>query len=106
MPKTDKPNILIIWGRHRLVQCQHEQQRHRTSDMTDPISEFYTRHPYPPPVANLDRARDEWRDANRHRANSTCCGPARRTVRRSTSSSPGAERGRPPNTRSAGQMPA
>lgn len=36
--------------------------------MTDPISEFYTRHPYPPPVANLDRARDEWRDANRHRA--------------------------------------
>jgi hypothetical protein len=34
----------------------------------DPISEFYTRHPYPPPVANLDRARDEWRDANRHRA--------------------------------------
>ena len=25
-------------------------------------------HPYPPPVANLDRARDEWRDPNRHRA--------------------------------------
>ena len=34
----------------------------------DPISEFYTRHPYPPPVDNLDRARDEWRDANRHRS--------------------------------------
>jgi SAM-dependent methyltransferase len=34
----------------------------------DPVSEFYTTHPYPPPVANLDRARDEWRDANRHRA--------------------------------------
>jgi SAM-dependent methyltransferase len=42
---------------------------HPSSDMTaDPIREFYTRHPYPPPVANLDRARDEWRDANRHRA--------------------------------------
>jgi SAM-dependent methyltransferase len=34
----------------------------------DPIREFYTRHPYPPPVDNLDRARDEWRDPNRHRA--------------------------------------
>ena len=40
----------------------------RTSDMTDQISEFYTRHPYPPPVANLDRARDEWRDQIRHLA--------------------------------------
>ena len=35
---------------------------------SDPVSEFYTRHPYPPPVANLDRARDEWRDEARHRA--------------------------------------
>jgi SAM-dependent methyltransferase len=35
---------------------------------SDSVSEFYTRHPYPPPVANLDRARDEWRDEARHRA--------------------------------------
>jgi SAM-dependent methyltransferase len=34
----------------------------------DPVQEFYTHHPYPPPVGNLDRARDEWRDENRHRA--------------------------------------
>ena len=34
----------------------------------DPVRDFYTNHPYPPPVANLDRARDEWRDKNRHRA--------------------------------------
>jgi SAM-dependent methyltransferase len=34
----------------------------------DPVSEFYTRHPYPPPVTNLDRAREEWQEANRHRA--------------------------------------
>jgi len=34
----------------------------------DPVCEFYTNHPYPPPVENLDRARDEWRDENRHRA--------------------------------------
>jgi SAM-dependent methyltransferase len=39
------------------------------SDMSaDPVCEFYTNHPYPPPVDNLDRARDEWRDENRHRA--------------------------------------
>jgi SAM-dependent methyltransferase len=34
----------------------------------DPIREFYTRHPYPPPVENLDRARDMWQDENIHRA--------------------------------------
>src|SRR5262245_9547714 len=36
--------------------------------LSDPVRDFYTRHPYPPPVENLDRARDEWRDQNRHRA--------------------------------------
>jgi SAM-dependent methyltransferase len=40
----------------------------RLHDPSDPITDFYTRHPYPPPVDNLDRARDEWRDPNRHRA--------------------------------------
>jgi SAM-dependent methyltransferase len=35
---------------------------------SDSVSEFYTLHPYPPPVANLDRARDEWREEARHRA--------------------------------------
>jgi SAM-dependent methyltransferase len=34
----------------------------------DPICEFYTRHPYPPPVENLDRARDMRQDENIHRA--------------------------------------
>ena len=34
----------------------------------DPVCEFYTSHPYPPPVENLDRARDEWRDESRQRA--------------------------------------
>jgi SAM-dependent methyltransferase len=32
------------------------------------VCAFYTSHPYPPPVENLDRAVDEWQDANRHRA--------------------------------------
>jgi SAM-dependent methyltransferase len=36
--------------------------------VSDPIAAFYDSHPYPPPVANLDRARDEWRDPARHRA--------------------------------------
>src|SRR5262245_26935636 len=35
---------------------------------TDPVCQFYTDHPYPPPVDNLDRARDEARDENRQRA--------------------------------------
>jgi len=35
---------------------------------TDPICEFYTHHPYPPPLDNLDRARDLWQDENVHRA--------------------------------------
>ena len=34
----------------------------------DPIGEFYTNHPYPPPLENLDRARDLWQDPNVHRA--------------------------------------
>jgi SAM-dependent methyltransferase len=34
----------------------------------DPIGEFYTNHPYPPPIDNLDRARDMWQDENVHRA--------------------------------------
>jgi SAM-dependent methyltransferase len=34
----------------------------------DPVCEFYNDHPYPPPVENLDRARDEWRDESRHLA--------------------------------------
>jgi SAM-dependent methyltransferase len=33
----------------------------------DPIGAFYTDHPYPPPIDNLDRARDMWRDENVHR---------------------------------------
>jgi SAM-dependent methyltransferase len=34
----------------------------------DPILDFYTDHPYPPPVDNLDRAREMYRDENVHRA--------------------------------------
>ena len=36
--------------------------------VADPIGQFYTSHPYPPPLENLDRARDMWQDQNVHRA--------------------------------------
>ncbi len=39
-----------------------------TVDATDKVCEFYTRHPYPPPVDNLDRARDMYQDENVQRA--------------------------------------
>ena len=41
---------------------------HKSKVSADPIFEFYTRHPYPPPIENLDRARDMYRDDNVHRA--------------------------------------
>lgn len=34
----------------------------------DPVCEFYTSHPYPGPLENLDRVRDMWQDMNVHRA--------------------------------------
>src|SRR5215467_14981713 len=34
----------------------------------DPIRDFYTSHPYPPPVENLDRAREMYQDENLSRA--------------------------------------
>jgi SAM-dependent methyltransferase len=40
----------------------------KSSASIDPIREFYTNHPYPPPVENLDRARDMWQDESVHRA--------------------------------------
>src|SRR5215212_1129575 len=34
----------------------------------DPVRDFYTSHPYPPPLEHLDRARDLSPDENIHRA--------------------------------------
>jgi len=36
--------------------------------VADPIGQFYTSHPYPPPLENLDRAIALWQDPNVHRA--------------------------------------
>ncbi len=40
----------------------------KAEPVKDPIGEFYTNHPYPPPIQDLDRARDMWKDENVHRA--------------------------------------
>jgi SAM-dependent methyltransferase len=34
----------------------------------DPVRDFYTSHPYPPPLDDLDRLRDAWQAANPNRA--------------------------------------
>jgi len=51
-----------------LLELVESPDENRPPKMNDPVAEFYTAHPYPPPIENLDRARDEWRDRNRHRA--------------------------------------
>ena len=43
-------------------------KRSKRSVGTDPICEFYTRHPFPPPIDNLDRARDMGQVENVHRS--------------------------------------
>ena len=35
--------------------------------IADEVREFYQRHPYPPPVENLDRYRERWNDTQRQR---------------------------------------
>ena len=35
---------------------------------TDPIYEFYTNHPFPPPIEDLERTREIWLDENVHHA--------------------------------------
>jgi len=39
----------------------------KTEATKDALCDFYTSHPYPPPVENLDRARDMWQYENVHR---------------------------------------
>lgn len=39
-----------------------------SSGRADPVRDFYTSHPYPPPVENLDRIRDAWQHENPNRA--------------------------------------
>ena len=73
----------------------------------DPIGAFYTSHPYPPPVADLERHRQAWEGPNRRRAEFHLLWPRKqRFATIWTSSSPGAARSRRRSTRSAGRRRA
>ena len=45
--------------------------------IADEVREFYQRHPYPPPVENLDRYRERWNDTQRRRADFHLFEPAK-----------------------------
>jgi SAM-dependent methyltransferase len=47
---------------------EHAGEARVSNVSADPVCEFYTSHPYPPPLQNLDRARILWQDENVHRA--------------------------------------
>jgi len=47
---------------------EHKTKLMKPKTVADPVGEFYTNHPYPPPLENLDRAREMWQDENVHRA--------------------------------------
>src|SRR6185503_9446950 len=50
---------------------EHRTKLMKPKTVADPIGEFYTNHPYPPPLENLEnleRTRDMWQDENVHRA--------------------------------------
>ena len=49
--------------------------------MADEIQAFYERHPYPPPVDDLERYRRLWQDDRRRRADHHLVWPARRFER-------------------------
>lgn len=50
-----------------VIDDNHETGSENTG-ADDPIGAFYTSHPYPPPVADLERHRQGWQDPNRRRA--------------------------------------
>jgi len=45
--------------------------------ITEEVREFYKRHPYPPPVENLDRYRERWNDTQHRRADFHLFEPAK-----------------------------
>src|SRR5437763_15839974 len=46
-------------------------------EVADKVRAFYERHPYPPPVNDLDKYRARWRDRQRRRADFHLAWPAR-----------------------------
>ena len=57
---------------------KHHRKRSVDSvSITEEVREFYQRHPYPPPVENLDRYRERWDDTQRRRADFHLFEPAK-----------------------------
>ena len=55
-----------------------EESALRSSDPSEEVRAFYERHPYPPPLGNLDRHRELYRDPGRRQALSLLLWPTRR----------------------------
>ena len=55
-----------------------EESALRSSDPSEEVRAFYESHPYPPPLGNLDRHRELYRDPGRRQALSLLLWPARR----------------------------
>jgi SAM-dependent methyltransferase len=54
----------------------HEAKDKETSRVADEVREFYERHPYPPPVDDLDRYLQRWNDLQRRRFDAHLFWPA------------------------------
>ena len=57
-----------------------EESALRSSDPSEEVRAFYESHPYPPPLGNLDRHRELYRDPGRRQALSLLLWPARRST--------------------------
>ena len=55
-----------------------EESALRSSDPSEEVRAFYESHPYPPPLGNLDRHRELYRDPGRRQALSLLLWPTRR----------------------------
>jgi SAM-dependent methyltransferase len=56
----------------------HRQSGMEDGGPDDPIGAIYTSHPYPPPIADLERYRQSWQNTNRRRAEFHLLWPAAR----------------------------
>ena len=62
----------------RMRAASVEESALRSSDSSEEVRAFYERHPYPPPLGNLDRHRELYRDPGRRQALTLLLWPTRR----------------------------
>jgi len=56
--------------------AEHEADIENAPSVADGVRAFYDRHPYPPPIDDLERHREQWSDRERRRADSHLFQPA------------------------------